>query len=491
MGHADTLRSARRQALSPGATFLGGALVLALVFAFLPGLDTWVAGWFYEKGQGFVGAGPGLARTVELAIDGLRWAAIGAPIVILVRWSIGGPLPSWAPAGIAARFLATLALGPGLLVNLILKDQWGRPRPSQITEFDGLLQFQPAFTVSHECWRNCSFVAGHPSLIFAFYAVALALPGRAARVGGVLVVTVAGALVGLGRMTQGAHFLSDVIFSGLFVFAVAWLVDRIARRLPPITPHDLWRRLRRARLVLRLYLARVGRLVAWRERAVGPETRLTLGLVALGFLLALCLGWLDRALALWFKRYDDSAFADVFRVITRLGEAWPYLILSAAGAVGFAWFAAQAADDDPRRRLRRTAHRAAFVFWSIAVAGLISQALKFGLGRARPRVFFADGSYGFDPANFSVDWTSMPSGHTVTAVALALAATMLWRPLWPAALVFAVLVALSRIVITVHYTSDVIVGVLVAIVGVIIVRRFYEATGADFFDAGRQAERTA
>jgi membrane-associated phospholipid phosphatase len=40
-----------------------------------------------------------------------------------------------------------------------------------------------------------------------------------------------GGLVGLGRIIQGAHFLSDVIFSGIFVFVVAYLLAQ-AFRLP-------------------------------------------------------------------------------------------------------------------------------------------------------------------------------------------------------------------------------------------------------------------
>ena len=83
--------------MSPGAVFVSGALALALVFAFLPGLDLWIAGWFHQKGTGFAGSGPGFARAMELAVDILRWPAIILPILVLARWAIGGPLPAWAP----------------------------------------------------------------------------------------------------------------------------------------------------------------------------------------------------------------------------------------------------------------------------------------------------------------------------------------------------------------------------------------------------------
>jgi membrane-associated phospholipid phosphatase len=257
-----------------------------------------------------------------------------------------------------------------------------------------------------------------------------------------------------------------------------------------MTPLDLFHRLRRVRLVLRVLAARVARRIAWRDAVRSPGARQALALIALAFLVALCLGWLDRTLALWLKEHDDSAFADVFRVVTLFGRAWPYYLIAGAAAVAYAWSAAQATDDDRRRRLSRNAHRAGFVFWSLAMSGIISQALKFLLGRARPRSFFADGSYGFDPLNFSTDWTSMPSGHTITAVAVALSLTMLWRPIWPAALAFAIAIGLSRIFITVHYAGDVIVGAVVGIVGVAIVRRLYETAGADFFDDRTRMART-
>src|SRR5690606_35107872 len=54
----------------------------------------------------------------------------------------------------------------------------------------------------------------------------LLAPGRR-RALAVAGVTVLGALAGLGRMMQGGHFLSDVIFAGVFVYAVAWLLEKL------------------------------------------------------------------------------------------------------------------------------------------------------------------------------------------------------------------------------------------------------------------------
>jgi lipid A 4'-phosphatase len=125
--------------------------------------------------------------------------------------------------------LATLAVGPGLVVNAVFKDHWGRARPRDVAEYGGTREFTPAFVVSDECDANCSFVSGHASIPFAFAALGLVWRRRRRLIYGGAAVF--GGLVGLGRIAQGAHFLSDVIFSGILVFAVAYLLARYVFRL--------------------------------------------------------------------------------------------------------------------------------------------------------------------------------------------------------------------------------------------------------------------
>lgn len=112
--------------------------------------------------------------------------------------------------------LATLVVGPGLVANTIFKDQWGRARPHQTVDFGGQSQFTPALVPARECERNCAFVSGEASSIYApFFALALLFPQFRLSL---LVTGIAGGTVaGLIRMSQGAHFLSDVIFAGLFM----------------------------------------------------------------------------------------------------------------------------------------------------------------------------------------------------------------------------------------------------------------------------------
>ena len=119
-----------------------------------------------------------------------------------------------------------LALGPGLLVNLILKNNWGRARPFEILEFGGNTELTPAFIISDFCERNCSFVSGHAAM--GFYPMAIAFlfaSGTKARKRMLMIGIMSGIIFGGARIIQGSHFLSDVLFSGLFTFIVYYALS--------------------------------------------------------------------------------------------------------------------------------------------------------------------------------------------------------------------------------------------------------------------------
>ncbi len=119
-----------------------------------------------------------------------------------------------------ASFLAlSLIIGPGLLVNTLFKDNWGRARPHQILEFGGSAHFTPAAVLADQCTRNCSFPSGHGALAFWLMAVALVVPARW-RVLAMTIAVIIGFLVGAMRIAQGGHFLSDVVAAALIVVLV-------------------------------------------------------------------------------------------------------------------------------------------------------------------------------------------------------------------------------------------------------------------------------
>ncbi|HET9864370.1 MAG TPA: phosphatase PAP2 family protein, partial [Steroidobacteraceae bacterium] len=114
--------------------------------------------------------------------------------------------------------LMVLLIGAGLVVNLGLKNHFGRARPRDIAEFGGSLQFTPAFVVSQECRTNCSFSSGDAAGGFFSLALAVALSRRRR-------LFVAGALLGsvvsVARIAVGAHFFSDTVMSFFVMLIVA------------------------------------------------------------------------------------------------------------------------------------------------------------------------------------------------------------------------------------------------------------------------------
>lgn len=200
---------------------LAATLATLILFALAPGLDLAAAGAFYGP-AGFVGRSP--------MGEAARMAFYVAPFVILV-----GALGLWLAGrmgwtrprlgGAAALWLAaTMALGPGVAVNLILKDHSHRPRPAHVTQFGGKAEFRPVGRFDGACAANCSFVSGEAAAAAWTLAPALLTPppARAAWVAASLVFAAA---TGALRMAFGGHFLSDVAL-GVLICVLIVLATR-------------------------------------------------------------------------------------------------------------------------------------------------------------------------------------------------------------------------------------------------------------------------
>ncbi len=425
------------------------AAAIALFVAW-PELDLRVQALFHRPGEGFF-----LKDSLFAVVfyEGIRVLVIVAAIRLIVAIAQGA-LRRRATWKAPAYLLLVLALGPGLVVNSGLKDNWGRARPSQVRQFGGDKIFTPPLLPADQCARNCSFVAGHPSVLFALFGGVFLLRRR--RAAAMAAVAGAGALAGLGRIMQGGHFLSDVVFSGLVTWIVAWGLYEV--------------------LIRRGGFDAMGRAPPWLRGAA-------VSLVPAGALYAVGVLWLDRPLARWFKSFDDSVVTDWFRHLAWLGDATGYLVVSAAVGLTFWWLARRVADGASAARWRGYAWRAGFVFATLAVQGLWVNGLKIVLGRARPRLLFSEDLYGFEPWHLDPDFWSSPSGHTATAVSLATALALMWPRYTPIYATLAALVAANRMVTSVHYAADVVFGAWIAIVVAFALRHWFERAGAEIFPA--------
>ena len=134
---------------------------VGVVFAVWPQLDIAISRYFFnEQYRVFPVQYSLVARHLrDLFTYGI--AALAAPAFIALAIKLVLPRRRMLISSRAALFLiATLALGPGLVTNVILKDNWGRPRPPEVTQFNGPEQFRPWWDPRGPCERNCSFVAG-------------------------------------------------------------------------------------------------------------------------------------------------------------------------------------------------------------------------------------------------------------------------------------------------------------------------------------------
>lgn len=185
------------------------------------GADQWLSACFYQA-EGWP-IGEQFPWKLLYRIDRTPAVLVATGWLVLLVLSLRrGELVPWRRAAIFMVLL--LVLGPGLLVNSVSKEHWGRPRPREVQELGGSKQFlqpwQPGVS-----GKGRSFPSGHSSA--AFY---LATPWFVYRYrkpvaaacwfwGGI----VFGLLMSVARIAQGGHFLTDC----LWAFGMVWLTGQI------------------------------------------------------------------------------------------------------------------------------------------------------------------------------------------------------------------------------------------------------------------------
>lgn len=218
--------------------FLPFLLAVALLVP-SPALDLWAAHLFYKPDEGFhLGSAP-LAKLIYHGTAEVIILIALTNIFLLVLGYLPPAARKWPQLlkerGVLWFLILGLILGPGIITHSIFKNQWGRPRPIQIAEFGGAGHYVPPFVPSNQCRKNCSFYSGHAAA--GFYLMAFSFVTRRSR-RWLFAGIVLGSAVGVVRMMQGAHFLSDVVFCGYAIWAWSWMLHYFMRRVGWLQPLD-------------------------------------------------------------------------------------------------------------------------------------------------------------------------------------------------------------------------------------------------------------
>ena len=205
---------------------LGLFLFAAVVFSVFPQLDLWVSQLFYLDHGQFPANDMWL---VQFIYHGIPWAGrvlFASSILLLIVAVLMPSKVSRRNWRRACAVITVVVLGIGLLVHTVLKDGMGRPRPRDVQVFAGPAAFVPVFVPSQYCQTNCSFVSGHAAVGFAL--MSLGMFGiRKKRQFWLLTGLIAGGLIGLTRIAQGGHFLSDIVFSLIAIWSSHLLIRAV------------------------------------------------------------------------------------------------------------------------------------------------------------------------------------------------------------------------------------------------------------------------
>ncbi len=167
------------------------------------------------------------------------------------------------------------------------------------------------------------------------------------------------------------------------------------------------------------------------------------------------------------------------RILTDFGKD-AYVLCALAGLLVIVALAAPGLKGTSRSLLLGFGTWLQFLFLAVLAPVLAGEMIKWIVGRGRPFVGGKANAFNFDPFAGTEAYASFPSSHAVTAFALAFAVSALWPRARAAMIVYAILIALSRLVLLAHHPSDVVAGALIGAIGAMAVRYWFAARRLGF-----------
>ena len=114
-----------------------------------------------------------------------------------------------------------------VFVNILLKGFWGRARPNDIVELGGQEVFTPWFKISEGCNSNCSFVSGDASVGFSIIGLFFLTNNK----NFLWLAIFSGFFLGLIRILEGGHFLSDIVMAGFLIFVLTYFHSKFYKKI--------------------------------------------------------------------------------------------------------------------------------------------------------------------------------------------------------------------------------------------------------------------
>lgn len=212
------------------------------------------------------------------------------------------------------------------------------------------------------------------------------------------------------------------------------------------------------------------------SRLLPPARRLALGVLAGVVLVIVAMELLD-ARGVSFAHRLPLGVVDTFNEITDFGQSGWFLVPLALLIALTVLLASSASGRIGSLVLASLGLRFGYLFLAIALPGLFVAIVKRLIGRVRPS---DSGPFAYVPWSWRHAYASLPSGHSTTAFAAAVAIAALWPRARIPMLIYAALIAASRVIITAHFVSDVVAAAFVGAFGAVLVRSWFASRGLVF-----------
>ena len=171
--------------------------------------------------------------------------------------------------------------------------------------------------------------------------------------------------------------------------------------------------------------------------------------------------WVDAPVAQWMHANTTAWMRTLGNVLDHAGQSHWVLGYAALAAIAL-W-----------RTQRENARNHLLLFGSVAISGITANIIKVLAGRPRPPLAIQSGIVSWEPLSWHMEflWNSFPSGHATTGLCIAIMGSALYPRLSPLLWTLGIGIAIARVILNVHYVSDVMVGSMIGAAVAIVIKQ--------------------